>query len=421
MIRDPSSHYLPMIRKVYSSFLLAFHNIRSHFFHTLLSVLGIVIGVAALVSILSLIDGMEEYANEQLSKRTSIKAITVNVNTHQTINNVRMRKDTFQVAGYTDFRELAREIKQPASAFSRSAWPATLHVGDDTSKVYGVMVNAIAVTELPRGVTIEAGEMVGHLGDSLVGDKATINTVLLKNLDSTLAAKDVIGRLLTVKDRRLKVVGVIKTEMTTSPWIMIPLQSATAGELYSNPPGVQFEADMVEDVPAIKDSINAWIAKKFPGKEADFSVATNEGWVKEAAKGFLLFRIIMGLIVGISVVVGGIGIMNVLLISITERTAEIGIRKAVGANRRDIVLQFLAESITVSVFGSLAGLVIGVAFTMVAVPLVTAMADIPFRASYTLNTLLVVSVLAILLGVVFGTYPAIRASRLDPVEAIRHE
>ena len=129
----------------------------------------------------------------------------------------------------------------------------------------------------------------------------------------------------------------------------------------------------------------------------------------------------MGLIVGISVVVGGIGIMNVLLISITERTVEIGIRKAVGANRRDIVFQFLAESITVSAFGSLIGLAFGIAVTAAAVPIVASVTEIPFYAIYTWNTLIVTGTLAIILGIVFGTYPAMRAARLDPVEAIRRE
>jgi putative ABC transport system permease protein len=129
----------------------------------------------------------------------------------------------------------------------------------------------------------------------------------------------------------------------------------------------------------------------------------------------------MGLIVGISVLVGGIGVMNVLLISVTERTAEIGIRKATGANRRDIMLLFLSESITVSAFGSFLGLVLGVLGTMIIIPIIKAITEVPFQAAYTWNTFLVITVLSILVGIIFGTYPAIRASRLNPVEAIRHE
>ena len=129
----------------------------------------------------------------------------------------------------------------------------------------------------------------------------------------------------------------------------------------------------------------------------------------------------MGLIVGISVVVGGIGVMNVLLISVTARTREIGIRKAVGANRRHVVLQFLAESIAISGFGSLVGFVVGILGTMAFVPIIKSLTKVPFQAAYTWNTFVLISVIALLIGIVFGTYPALRASRLDPVEAMRHE
>ncbi|SFC33878.1 ABC transporter permease [Spirosoma endophyticum] len=139
------------------------------------------------------------------------------------------------------------------------------------------------------------------------------------------------------------------------------------------------------------------------------------------AKGFLLFRLIMGMIVGISVLVGGIGVMNVLLISVTERTVEIGIRKALGAKKRDILWQFLSESITISTFGSVLGLALGLLSTMAVVPIVKALTDIPFQMAYTWNTFSIILVIAMLIGVIFGTYPAMRAARLDPVEAIRRE
>jgi putative ABC transport system permease protein len=171
----------------------------------------------------------------------------------------------------------------------------------------------------------------------------------------------------------------------------------------------------------IKEEVAAWLKKTFKDRENDFSIVTNEFRLEQAAKGFLLFKVIMGLIVGISVLVGGIGVMNVLLISVTQRTAEIGVRKAVGANRRDIILQFLAESITVSAFGSFMGVIFGVLISMAAVPIIKAFVEVPFHVAYTWSTFILIAVVSLVIGIVFGTYPALRASRLDPVEAIRRE
>jgi putative ABC transport system permease protein len=135
----------------------------------------------------------------------------------------------------------------------------------------------------------------------------------------------------------------------------------------------------------------------------------------------LLFKVIMGLITGISVLVGGVGVMNVLLITVTERTREIGVRKAVGARRRDVVAQFLAEAVAVSGVGSLIGLGLGLAVVFAAAPVLRAATDVPFYAAVTPQTLAVVAAVAVAVGVVFGTYPALRAARLRPADAIRHE
>lgn len=127
------------------------------------------------------------------------------------------------------------------------------------------------------------------------------------------------------------------------------------------------------------------------------------------------------MIVGISIVVGGVGVTNVLLLSVTERTVEIGIRKAMGARRKDIMLQFLSESVTISAFGSILGLILGIVSTFAIVPVIKAFVPVPFEASYIWNTLIIIATIAVLIGIIFGTYPAIRTSRLDPVEAIRRE
>lgn len=219
----------------------------------------------------------------------------------------------------------------------------------------------------------------------------------------------------------LTIVGIAADKDARAGQLIMPLTLLPDSALRATPPLCTIEAGHVEDVPALKTQLETWLKTNMPHQLADFVVITNEQRVNQAAQGFRLFRIIMGIIVGISVLVGGIGVMNVLLISVTERTVEIGVRKALGAKKRDILWQFLSESITISTFGSLLGLVLGILSTLAFVPIVSAMTSVPFQAAYTWNTLLIIVAVSMVIGILFGTYPAMRAARLDPVEAIRRE
>ena len=142
----------------------------------------------------------------------------------------------------------------------------------------------------------------------------------------------------------------------------------------------------------------------------------------EINRGFLILKLFMGALAGISMLVGGIGIMNIMLASVTERTREIGIRKAIGASRRDIELQFLTEAVTISLVGSGIGTVVGVMIATVAVIVMrNAVKAEGLGVAFTPVTLLLSAGIAVMIGLAFGTYPARRASRLSPIDAIRYE
>ena len=152
-----------------------------------------------------------------------------------------------------------------------------------------------------------------------------------------------------------------------------------------------------------------------PGEENDFTIDTGEGLIAFWGRLTRVIFTVVPAVVGIGIVVGGIVIMNIMLMSVTERTHEIGIRKSLGASRRDIRRQFLAEAVTLSVLGGVAGLVAGA--TLAA--LVQAVSPLPARV--TAWSVAVALGLGIVVGVVFGVVPALRAARLDPIVALRAE
>jgi putative ABC transport system permease protein len=141
----------------------------------------------------------------------------------------------------------------------------------------------------------------------------------------------------------------------------------------------------------------------------------------QARQGILVFKLAMGSITGISILVGGIGIMNVLLAAVTERTREIGVRRAAGARRGDIFFQFIAESIAVSGLGSLAGVVLGLVGAFGITAMIRRFTQATLYAGFTWGTVAVAGLAAVFVGVAFGSYPARHAARLSPIEAIRHE
>jgi putative ABC transport system permease protein len=404
-----------MINRILRSFQLALRNFRGNMLHTLLSILGVVIGVAALVAILSLIDGLEKMAHERIASQTSVEMVSLRMNKYELVDGVRVAKDHFQSISYEQFLELKEQL--PVREAFMIVNGSALLIKNDSVRM-GLTTYATSQssdkTSLFKGRMISADAFAKGIPEAVVSYPAAKRWYP----DSPEMMLD---DTLSIHGNELIVVGILDSTMEKALAVAYPITLPTDGA-DSPIPALIFKAESVEKVPELENQINTWLDAKYPERDpSDFTILTDEKWVKQLNQGFMVFRIVMGMIIGISVLVGGIGIMNVLLISVNERVKEIGIRKATGAKRRDIVWQFLAESITISVFGSFIGTLVGVGFAMLVVPIARMLVDVPFQATFTTNTLLVTSVIAILIGVIFGTYPALRASRLDPVEAIRKE
>jgi putative ABC transport system permease protein len=180
-------------------------------------------------------------------------------------------------------------------------------------------------------------------------------------------------------------------------------------------------AGRVEDAPAVRAAVERWLAGRWPDWRQRVRVGSRSDRVEQARRALLAFKLVMGAITGISLLVGGVGVMNVLLASVAERTREIGVRRAVGATRADVRRQFLAESIAIAGLGSLLGVLLGLAGAFGVTAAVRAYTEARVYAGVSAASVLSAVAVTVLVGLTFGVYPARRAAALSPIDAIRHE
>ena len=379
---------------------------------TALSTSGVVIGVAALVAVLALGDGIERFTREQFSSTTSLQSILVSPRTTITVDGVRVPGTGFPTFTTVDAQALLREVRGVSEAQMRMSGSGRIRIGDSTR---AAVVTGFAMwpagnePELARGRWPSAEEIESRVA------------VVTPGLASRLR-----GDTLVLEGEPWIVLGVLKSDTNDSVHrVIVPVSVSPTGMVPSEwprAPDLILKAERIEEVEATKGRIEQWLAARDPAWKSGVTITTQSQRAKQARQGVLLFKLLMGAVTGISLVVGGIGIMNVLLASVAERTREIGIRKAAGARHRDILIQFLAESVAITGVGSLAGVVLGLLTGFGVAAFMRAQAEgAEVQAVFTWTSAGVAVAAAVIVGVVFGIYPALRAARLSPIDAIRHE
>ncbi|MDO8555202.1 MAG: ABC transporter permease [bacterium] len=385
-----------------------------------LTVLGIVIGISSVIAMISIGQGA------QGAIQASIQSIGSNL---IIVTPGAQRGQGFQIsAGRGSARTLTQADADGIAnniTSAKAVAPELTGRYQITSKGKNTNTSVVGATSSypdVRNVTIDSGSFIADQHLRSLSKVAILGPTARDDLFGEGA--DALGQTIRIKNIEFKVIGTAKAKGGSGfgnqdDMIFIPLTSAQrflAGDTYVTTISVQ--AQDTESMPATQQQITSLLLERHHISDpqlADFSTLNQADIIATASSITQTFTILLGAVAGISLVVGGIGIMNMMLTTVTERTREIGLRKAIGAKKRDINFQFLFEAVMLTFIGGLIGVIFGwlISFAVTSLGLIQTQVSV-------FSVLLAFGVSAAI-GIIFGYYPARRAASLNPIEALRYE
>ena len=385
-----------------------------------LTVLGIVIGVGAVIAMLSIGRGAQETITGSISDiGTNLLFVMRSQDTE--IRN----RESLTLA---DAQALADPFAAPSVIGVAPMLMGSVEVAYAGESGFTQALGVTPDYETVRNANVAEGEFINQ--DHMLGRAAV--ALLGPDTAETLFGRSagVTGELIRIEGQPFRVIGVLEAKggsgfNNPDDQVLVPLTTGQS-RLF---PRSQDRVDMIiaqaispEGVGMAADEISAVLRLRHRSAigEDDFTVFTQQDFIATAQSITGVLTIFLGGIAGISLLVGGIGIMNIMLVSVTERTREIGLRKAVGARKRDLMIQFLTESSLLSLFGGVIGILLGWGLSQL-VGAIAAASDADLNPSMGLDAVLLATLFSAAVGLFFGLYPAKRAADLEPVEALRYE
>jgi len=388
-----------------------------------LTMLGIVIGVGALITMVAVGAGAEARLAEQIqSLGTNLIVVTAGSKMSQGVRAGQATGVTL-----TEDDALAMQSEIPAIQAAAATWASTMQVVHGNQN-WGTLVSGI----MPEWLDVKERSVLEGRPITTDDHRAAAKVVLVGQTAAhhLFGDEDPIG--LTIRIRRVPftVIGVLERKgQSTSGWdqddnVMIPLSTARQ-KLFGRVTGkaraiwvITAKVREGEDMVEAEAQIRGLLRQRhhlLPEQDDDFTLRNPDEVQEKYREASQIMTYLLAAVASVSLLVGGIGIMNIMLVSVTERTREIGLRMAVGARSRDILTQFLVEALTLSLIGGAIGIALGVGGSHA----ITYFAE--WQTLIAVDTIAVAFFFAAAVGVLSGLYPARRAARLDPIEALRHE
>ena len=405
----------------------ALYSLSGNKLRSALTMLGIIIGVAAVISLMGIGQGASQAIDKQIGSMGS-NLLFVSPGA-ATVNGVRQEAGTQQTLTLEDANALLDPQNAPAVAAvapELDTFGQIVYQGNNTNaRVVGVT----PAYEQVRNSPVQDGDFITQANV----DSRSLVAVLGPQVASALFTdgQEPVGQVIRINNISFKVVGVLQPKGgsgfgNADDQVFVPITTAMARLQRGRSQGgnvvsmISVQAVSAKDMDAATQQITAILEQRHHIRyQDDFTIRSQQDLLATASQVSGVLTVFLGAVAGISLLVGGIGIMNIMLVSVTERTREIGIRKAVGATRRDVLNQFLTEATILSVLGGLVGIVlgIGVARLISSLP----MTGLSLHSVVTLSSVLLATLSAIAIGLFFGIYPAFRASALNPIDALHYE
>jgi putative ABC transport system permease protein len=406
---------------------LGFDNLRAHKLRSLLTMLGMIFGVAAVVAMLSIGAGAQQEVMafiEQLGVRNLI------VEAREASNWESLQKVRKISPGLTfqDLRVIQANLEgiTASTARKRFTGPKLLPKPQgDVPAIYGVSTEYVPIANLQvvAGRFFDEKETLGAAPVAVLGEAAAA---------SIFGADDPIGRYVKVNDQWFQVIGVAGPQLTVQSdvagvpaqdrnnIIYVPLHSAILrledgqSQYKDEIDGIYLQLKSSNGIPTGAALLRGLLNGSH-GDSGDFAIISPAELLAQQRRTQRIFEMVMVAIASISLLVGGIGIMNIMLASVMERTREIGVRRAIGAKKRDVIRQFLIETTIISLAGGIMGVLVGIGLSQL----------IGYFAGWstivTTTSILLAFFVSVAIGLIFGLYPAARAASLDPVKALHYE